>query len=191
VKREEDPMQDKMMELLLLEQQKQEVQRVLATNEKTAEFGLTLTEEDVRELMICRKQTLQEQRRVEFGGGILPALIEAFCDSSYLEQHEYVETLEALQETFYLFKNESADNLTDQELLTFMREQFDGICFGSVEYLADTCLERFARAIRSGYRRNTATGGRGEYEELSEEKRWDYEVYMAVIRELFDWSSGE
>lgn len=184
-------MQDKMMELLLLEQQKQEVQKVLATNEKTAAFGLTLTEDDARELMACRKQTLQEQRRVEFGGGILPVLIEAFCDSSYLEQDEYVETLEALQETFYLFKNESADNLTDQELLTFMREQFDGICFGSVEYLADTCLERFARAIRSGYRGYTETGGRGEYEQLAEEKQWDYEVYMSVIRELFDWSSGE
>ena len=53
-----------------------------------------------------------------------------------------------LQESFYLYKNESLDELTDDELLEFMKEAFDGRCQGSLEYLEETVLEEFARNIR-------------------------------------------
>ena len=65
-----------------------------------------------------------------------------------------------------------------------MREQFDNVCFGSVEYLAETCLDRFARAIRAGYRGYEASQGAGEYEQFSEETRWEKELYDAALREL-------
>lgn len=177
-------MQEKWYELMGAAQRKNELERVLACNEKTQEFGLVLTEEEAEKLMICRRDSLRSQMRVEFGKGILPDLIEAFCDSPYLEQETYGEVLAQLQDIFYLYKNESEDNLTDEELLAFMKEQFDGVCYGSVSYLAETCLERFARAVRAGYREYVEDGIDGEYEKFSQETRWDRDLFLETLFDL-------
>ena len=55
-----------------------------------------------------------------------------------------------LQEIFYTFKNETLDEITDDELLEFMREQYEEKCCGDTEYLEGTFLSDFAQAIRSG-----------------------------------------
>ena len=177
-------MQKEWYELIAAGQQKKELSRLLSCNEKSAQYGLVLTEEEALKLLTCRNEALMEQGRVEFGGGILPALMEAFCDSDYITQDEFADTLADLQEVFYLYKNEANENLTDEELITFMREQFDDVCCGSVEYLEETCLERFARAVRAGYDDFIQSGGSCEYERFSEEMRWDKELFLQVYYEL-------
>lgn len=134
-----------LLELLTGQNQ---IQRVMEMNQKTEMFGLVLSQEDAKVLVERKKESLKEQQRVEFGEGILPKLIFAFCDSPYIYQENYVDTLISLQEIFYLYKNESMDELTDDELLAVMKEAFDGECKGSLEYLEDTSLEKFARNIR-------------------------------------------
>ncbi|NLL77976.1 MAG: hypothetical protein GX235_12160 [Clostridiales bacterium] len=176
-------MRDKMYEMIVAAGQQHELENVIACNEKTQKFGVALTGEEARMLVQCRYEVLKKQRRVEFGEGILPQLIQAFCDSQYIDQNNYAETLADLQEIFYLYKNESEDNLTDDELIAAMKELYEGICFGSVEYLQDTCLERFAHAIRAGYRDYEGSGGIGEYEYFSEEQRWDRDLYLEVLYE--------
>lgn len=125
-------------------------QELLDTNDYVCRFGLSLTSEDVDMLLLRRRKCLSEQQRVEFGGGVLQKLIYAFCDSVYIRQDNYADTLASLQDIFYLYKNESMDILTDDELIELMREAFDGECEGSLEYLEETCLEQIARAIRGG-----------------------------------------
>lgn len=138
--------------LLMLSEENQ-IQRVLQTNPFTEVFGLTLSEEDARLLVQERGNNLKEQRRVEFGEGILAKLAVGFCDSPNIWQENYVEMLGRLQEIFYLYKNESMDELTDDELIAYMREQFDGVCHGDPDYLEDTVLEDFARNIRARTRK--------------------------------------
>lgn len=130
-----------------------EIKRVMEANTYTSKFYLTLTEQDVRYLLEKRRECLWEQRRVEFGAGILQELIMAFCDSAYIHQENYVETIERLQDIFYLYKNESMDEITDDELIEYMRHSFEHECQGSLEYLEDTCLEDFARHIRKRTRK--------------------------------------
>ena len=184
---------DDMFEMMLAQQQKQEVGKIISCNEKTEKYGLALTEEDVHQLMVCRKDTLKENRRVEFGEGILPDIIYAFCDSDYIDQNNYADTLRELQEIFYLYKNESQDRLTDFELIDFMRKQFDEVCFGDPEYLRGTCLERFARAIREGYKtlaqqmerdEYTLRESQNEYSRFDEEARWEYEIYCKKLDDI-------
>lgn len=127
-----------------------QMQNILETNVYTEKFGLSLTKEDVKLLIQERCNTLKEQQRIEFGEGILPKLIFTFCDSLYIEQRNYLETIIRLQEIFYLYKNESMDGLTDDELLEVMKNAFDGECEGALEYLEDTILENLARSIRRG-----------------------------------------
>ncbi len=179
-------MQEELFELITAAGQKQEMVRILSCNEKSGKYGLALTEKEAKQLLVCRRNALKEQRRVEFGEGILPKLIDSFCDSQYISQYEYMDTLASLQDIFYLYKNESMDELTDDELIAFMREQFEGVCYGSLEYLSETCLERFSRAVRCGYTGYRKSGGKGEYgnEKLSEEMRWDKDIFFEIWNEL-------
>jgi hypothetical protein len=127
-----------------------QVAALKAANDYTAKFGLVLSDEETSLLLNERREVLQKEQRVEFGEGILPKLIFAFCDSPYIHQDNYVETLGRLQEIFYFYKNESLDEYTDDELVEAMKELFDGSCQGSLDYLEDTGLQRLARRARYG-----------------------------------------
>lgn len=182
-----------LYELISVSQQKQEALKVFECNDKTKRFGLCLSEDNVKELIECKNNTLKLQRRIEFGESILPKLIYAFCDSQYIQQDTYLETLSELQDLFYTFKNEVQDKLTDDELISLMKEEFENICYGSVEYLAETVLERFATKIRQGYKTSKQKGTKDEYslkevtndyQDLSEETRWERQLYFEALEDL-------
>ncbi|MDD3369968.1 MAG: DUF6323 family protein [Lachnospiraceae bacterium] len=170
---------------IALMQQQNQLAKVMETNEYTQRFGLSISKREAELLVAERKNSLTEQRRVEFGAGILPKIIHTFCDSDFIEQDNYVETLTQLQDIFYLYKNEMMDEITDDELLQFMREKFDKICFGDLDYLSGTCLSKFAEAIRSGYNSWQRSDGYGKSVQLDDVERWDYKLYMAALEDLF------
>lgn len=132
-------------------------------NQLTGRYGLSLSETQITGLITQRFEALQSAGRIEFGGGVLPKLVEAFCDSVYITQENYEETLATLQELFYYYKNESLDTLSDDELIDFMRSNFDGPCQGSLDYLGDTSLEALCRNARY------AKGGISRADEEAEE----------------------
>lgn len=158
--------------------------RLMETNQATERFGLALTSQDAELILEERGNVLREMRRVEFGEGIIPRIIHEFCGSAYIDQSNYVETLLRLQEIFYLYKNEMLDEISDSELLHFMKEQFESICFGDLDYLEGTCLSNFAQAVRAGYSGYKRSEGRGEYEKFDEVTRWDYDLYFEALKEL-------
>lgn len=125
-----------------------EVAALAACNAFTVKYGLMLSESQLLRLDEARREALRANGRVEFGGGVLKKLIYAFCDSPYVQQQSWEETLAELQETFYTFKNESDDRLSDDELIEFMKKTFDGVAQGSLEYLAGTALEELCRNAR-------------------------------------------
>lgn len=139
---------------LIASQKIQTGQELRECNELTAPFGLSLSEVQIQSIVERRFGALKDTGRVEFGIGILKMLVTAFCDSPYLSQDNYEDTLLELQDSFYFFKNESEDRIPDDELVTFMRKHFDGICQGSIEYLNGTSLEDLCRNTRYGYKSN-------------------------------------
>lgn len=170
--------------LALLQNQQNQLGKVLETNKETEHFGLALTRQDAELIVQERKNSLKEQRRIEFGEGIVTKIIYEFCDSDFIEQDSYADTIIRLQEIFYMYKNEMQDEISDEELLHFMKEQFETVCFGDLDYLAGTCLAIFSQAIRAGYRGYRASEGRGEYGAFDEVKRWDYDLYLEMLKEL-------
>ena len=127
-----------------------QVGQILKTNETSKENGLTLTEEEAKALVAARGDTLREERRVEFGDSISPKLIRTFADSSFINQEDYAQTLARLQEIFFLYKNESMDMVSDDELLGIMKNAYENESGGDLEYLEGTALEDFARKVRAG-----------------------------------------
>lgn len=160
------------------------LKQVQATNQYTEKFGLALSEKDTELLLAEKNHTLKAQRRVEFGESILPRIIYVFCDSSFITQDDYVETLTRLQTIFYRYKNEMQDEITDDELIHFMREQFETVCYGDLDYLEGTCLDIFAQAVRAGYRGYQESEACGEFEKFDIVTRWDHELYLEALREL-------
>lgn len=169
--------------MILLQEQNQ-LSKVVETNETTKRYGLSLTEQDAKLILEERKISLTEQKRIEFGEGIATKIICEFCDSDYIYQSNYVDTIIRLQEIFYLYKNEMQDEITDDELLHLMKEQFENLCFGDLDYLESTCLANFAEAIRAGYRGYKRSDGYGEYSKFDDVQRWDYELYLEALKEL-------
>ena len=170
---------------MALWQQQNQLGKVLETNRVAGQFGLVLSEQEAEMIVAERSNALKEQRRVEFGAGIMPQIIYEFCDSDFIDQSNYAATLIRLQEIFYLYKNEMLDEISDEELLHFMKEQFEEICFGDLDYLEGTCLNIFAQAVRAGYNGYKASEGYGEYGKFDEVQRWDHELYLETLRELF------
>jgi len=121
-----------------------------ACNELSSRFGLALTGEQMLRLTEQRFQALKFTGRIEFGEGVLKKLVTVFCDSLYITQQNYEETLGELQDIFYYFKNESGDTLSDDELIEAMKSVFDGKAQGSLEYLSGASLENLCRIIRGG-----------------------------------------
>lgn len=163
---------------------KNQMEKLMEVNRKTEQYGLSLSQKDAELILQERVHTLRNQGRVEFGEGIIEKIIDEFCDSAYMDQDHYTKTLIRLQEFFYLYKNEMMDEISDEELLHFMKEQYESICFGDLDYLEGTCLNNFAQAIRAGYQGHRRSCGYGEYGQFDEVKRWDYDLYLETLKDL-------
>lgn len=131
---------------------KQAKESIIKTNEYTKKFGLSLNEKEALLIVKEKNEALRSFGRVEFGAGISEKIIMEFADSPYLMKDDYVETIIELQDIFYYFKNESLDELTDDELLKIMKYYYDHDCQGDLGFLQSTLLENVCRSIRYGKR---------------------------------------
>ena len=137
---------------------------LLACNEYTRRYGLTLTAEDAAMLTETQREALRTAGRVEFTGGAVEKIVTEFAASPYITQASFAATLAALTELFYTFKNETSDLIGDEALIKYMRHAFDGECRGSVEVLAADALPELARRVN----RYRARGGLTETEGANE-----------------------
>lgn len=133
-------------------QKKQAIAEIKKCNELTIKYGLHLSDDEIKALVERRFEALKNTGRIEFSEGILTKIIEAFCDSPYIMQQNYEDTLLELQDAFYFFKSEAMDQISDDELIEFMKRHFDGKCQGSLEYLSGTTLEELCRNTRYGFK---------------------------------------
>ncbi len=129
----------------------QTAERLLACNETTAAVGLTLTPQQALALADTHARALRATGRLEFGESAARRLILAFCDSPYLTRDNYEATLHELIDLFYTFKNETADRLSDEELIACMKDAFDGACQGSTVLLAGDRLPALAKRLNERY----------------------------------------
>lgn len=130
--------------------QKLAVSEIICCNQFSAPFGLALSETEAIALVNARTNTLKKVGRIEFAGGIINKLILEFCDSPFLSQFNYPETLSELIETFYFYKSETLDEISDDDLIGFMKKYFNGACQGSIDLLQTRELENLARRVRFG-----------------------------------------
>lgn len=135
------------MEFQMAPQPKETMRGLMDMNRRTIRYGLTLTQEQMAALADSQVRALRDTGRVELGSGILPRLIEAFCDSPNLHQADYAGTLETLQTVFYRLKNEAGDLTPDEDILKVLRRAFDR-AGGSTDYLESLPLAEMIRQMK-------------------------------------------
>ncbi|MDQ7095386.1 DUF6323 family protein [Desulfosporosinus sp. PR] len=128
------------------------ITEIVDCNKTTSRYGLILSRSEAQELVTTRSEALNNYGRIEFSGGVISKLILKFSDSPFLTKHNYAATLNELLETFYYFKNETLDEISDDELIALMKHYFDQRCRGSLELLQNRELEILARNVRYGLR---------------------------------------
>ena len=139
--------------------EKQVFNDIFKCNELTSEYGLILNDEGVKEIIKTRNVALEKSGRIEFNGQIINKIIIAFCDSPYISQYNYNNTINELVEIFYNYKNETLDYIGDDELIEIMKEYFDNYCQGSLELLEGKVLYKIADNIRRGVKDYTNLDG--------------------------------
>lgn len=116
---------------------KQLIAALQGCNDLSARYGLTLSLADMRMLVEKQAEALHNTGRVEFGCGPYEKLVYALCDSPYLTQADYAETLAELCVLFYRFKSESGERWSDDELIGLMKQLYDGECHGYLKLVGD------------------------------------------------------
>ena len=117
-------------------------------NRAIERYGLSLTTQDIQALVAGRLEALEVSERIEFGGGVVGQIVLAFAGSPFVSQENFVPTVLELQELFYDFKNESVEQIPDDDLIAKMRSLFDDPAQGDLGYLEEVLFEGLARTVR-------------------------------------------
>lgn len=108
------------------------------------QFGMVLSPRQAVMLAQHQAAALPDTGRIDFGGGVLKKLADAFCDSPYIQPADWAGTLAELTTIFYVLKNETRDLVGDDALIAAMAARFQTVG-GSPEALASTEPIRFLR----------------------------------------------
>ena len=103
--------------------EKNEIKSILYKNIILSEFGITVSEQEAKELIAIRNDALKRNGRIEFRHDIIEKLIFAFCDSRCINNEDFVEGVGEFVDMFYYFRNET--NVSDDEIISAMRMTFD------------------------------------------------------------------
>ena len=123
----------------------------------TRRYGLCLTEAELARVADARISALVDTGRIELGRSVVADIAYAFCDSPWVTRDSWAETLCALTEAFFYFKNACDDTIPDDDLLRLMRSYFDRRR-GSLEYLESADIFDLVR--------NSPYGHPGQVKEL-------------------------
>lgn len=116
-------------------------------NEITNKKNLSLTTKEITELIDYKNITLTELGRIEVTN-ILSDLIIEFYDSPYIDQENYLNTLEELTKIFYVYQSTFNFKLTDEEVIKYLKENYDKYA-GSFEILETTAFDNLKELIES------------------------------------------
>lgn len=128
-------------------QTKIEKSKILNCNKFLQNYGISLSQQDAEQIIEKRIETLRQTKRIELGEWVVEKIIKEFCDSAYISQDNFVSTVYELIDIFYYYKNETNDLVSDEEIIKFMREYYDSLAHGDLEYLAGTIMEKMKNNI--------------------------------------------
>ena len=125
-------------------------QMILKTNERTAKYGLILTNTQAMEIAVTYHTALLENRIIEVGCGGVSKLIEAFAASSFVYADNYADVIHEMTESFYHIKREVPIEINDDAVIAAMVDFFENASHGSIELFLGRDMDILIRYIAKG-----------------------------------------
>ncbi len=121
---------------------------MMKTNDLSINYGLVLSENDVKMLIQCSIDSINDNDRIEFGESATLKIVDKFMKSTYISQSCYADTVASLIEIFYEVKEESLGVLTDSEVIDIMFDFFENESGGSIEVLQNRDMSYLCKKVR-------------------------------------------
>lgn len=99
--------------------------QILEINDKSVDYGLVLSPKDVEEVIKSRKDSLKTYGRIDLNMDITEKIMEILYTSQYTDKDDYLELINDLQDIFYYLKNETLDEISDNEILDKISEFYE------------------------------------------------------------------
>ena len=98
---------------------------ILNLNERSQEYGLILTKDDVENIVKSRNHTLNSYGRIDLNMDVTKEIMEILYKSQFTDKDDYVEMINDLVEIFYFLKNETLDEISDKEIIEIIGEFYE------------------------------------------------------------------
>lgn len=98
---------------------------ILNLNERSQEYGLILTPDDVDNIVKSRNHTLNSYGRIDLNMDVTKEIMEILYKSQFTDKDDYVEMINDLVEIFYFLKNETLDEISDKEIIEIIGEFYE------------------------------------------------------------------
>ena len=99
--------------------------QILEINDKSVDYGLVLSPKDVEEVIKSRKDSLKTYGRIDLNMDITEKIMEILYTSQYTDKDDYLELISDLEDIFYYLKNETLDEISDNEILDKISEFYE------------------------------------------------------------------
>ena len=120
--------------------------QILEINDKSVDYGLVLSPKDVEEVIKSRKDSLKTYGRIDLNMDITEKIMEILYTSQYTDKDDYLELINDLQDIFYYLKNETLDEISDNEILDKISEFYEKTS-GRIDNVQNL-VEKFANDYR-------------------------------------------
>ena len=144
-------MNDLILNNLFIKNDKLVVNDILKLNLVTEKYGLRLTKGEIQKIIKDKREILKDMKRIEIRDCIIQKIILNFYDSSYIDKYNYADTVSEIIRVFYIYVEEFENILTDDEIINYMKDGFDGICAGSVLLLETNHLSELKENVAGGF----------------------------------------
>jgi hypothetical protein len=118
------------------------INELLQSKDVLKKHGLVLTPSDAEEIIAARGIVLENQGRIELDMNVSKILMNRIAMSSYVNQDNYVETVNEMYEIFHYIKNASSDLVSDEEVIDAIMVYYDKVCGGSTDFVMGKGIEK-------------------------------------------------
>lgn len=154
------------------------IKELIELNPYSRSNGLVITEEIAREITEARHTALKNNGRVELKTDVTARLVRAFSESPYIFQEDFSFVIAEIIDLFYHIKNETENSISDDDLISEMRNVFNNTCHGDIENMQSKGLEKIVRKFKwndDSIWDNSVSSGENTYHDINREEMIGYE----------------
>lgn len=118
------------------------IDKIFKLNDILRDYNLVLDVEDIKDIINSKNNTLRSQGRIELNLNVIESIIKELGKSPYINQENFVETVNDMYAVFHHVKNRTSDLLCDKDVLKAIMFFYNSVYNGSMELVMGKGTEK-------------------------------------------------